>query len=175
MYTRHTTTYYHNAFGEIKLFGKKRGITGKFGYSHRNKFCRFVGIGLSVFAYPGNMFADIGHFQHIRIQARPRYRAAEGVFVHTRGAGGHNHTVQMVFPYGLFNRFLPGFGTGVHGICGIGNIGQGKGRLRHSFCIHCGFYITAAMADKNTYIHTTSAWAFSRTSVSLFLRFCAIC
>ncbi len=86
------------------------------------------GFGRSLFnimSDPGYLFADVDNGQHILVQAGFLDNLAEGMFVHQRGAGRHNHSVETVFFDVIGDHFLAGSGTHEPVITGNNNIRQG--------------------------------------------------
>ena len=84
------------------------------GHGNADEFGGLVGVGLLVLADPGDVLADIGHFEHVAVQSGALDSAAEGGLVHARGTGSDDHAREVVFVDGLFDGRLAGFGAGVH-------------------------------------------------------------
>ena len=98
---------------------------------------------------PGTLFAEIGDFAQVRIQAGGGAGFAEGLFVHPRRTGPHDHAGELVLADSLADLRLAGLGAGVAVIQGVGHAGQLPRGGRHARAIHRLADVLAAMTNEN--------------------------
>ena len=169
---RHAAADDQHALGDVKLLGQQGFVVAQLFHGQAHQLGGLVGIGFLVAADPGNVLADVGHFEHVTVEARAFYRAAEGGLVHARRTGSHHHAVQLVFVDGGLNGGLARFGAGVHGVGGVDHIGVAAGDFGHLGAVHGAGNVAAAVADEDAYSHDRppSAASARRSSSSLAIR-----
>ena len=163
----HTAADDQHALVDVEGLGEQRLVVAQLGNGHLHQFGGLVGVGHLVLADPGDVLADVGHFEHVAVQAGAFHGAAERGLVHARAAGGHHHAVQLVLVDGRLDGGLAGLGAGVHEVHGVDHIGIGSGRLGDLGAINGAADIAAAVTDENAYSHALSpsgAWAFWASS-----------
>ena len=163
---RHAAADNQHALGHVELLGMQGRVAAQLFHRQPHQFGGLVGVGLAILADPRHMLADIGHFKHVPVQPSAFHRAAEGLLVHARRAGGHHHAVQTILFDGIHDIVLPRFGAGVHGIFRMSHVGIGQRNARHLGRVHRGFNIAAAMADKNAYLHDAAPSSDSAFSIA---------
>ena len=153
MVARHAAADDQHALIDVKGLGGQRFVAAQLFHGNLHQLGGLVGIGLLVLADPRHMLADVGHFEHVAVEARAFHRAAEGRLMHARRTGRHHHAVEFVFVNGGLDGGLSRLGTGIHQVGRIGHVGEGAGQLRHLGAVHGAGDIAAAMADKDAYSH----------------------
>ena len=103
----HAPTNHQHLLDGGEAFGHQWPVAAQLFHGHEHQVSCLVGVVRLVFADPGDMLADIGHFKHVAVQACPFHCPAEGGFVHARRARGHHHPIQVVFMDGSDDAFLP--------------------------------------------------------------------
>ena len=126
----HAATDDQHALDRLEALGHERTVATQFLHGHAHQFGRLARVQVLGLADPGDMLADVGHFKHVAVQPRAFHGPAEGRLVHARGAGGHDHAVEILFLDGLDDGVLTGFGAGVHRVRGVHHVGVGQGRGR---------------------------------------------
>jgi hypothetical protein len=101
--------------------------------------------------HPGAVLADIGHLAEIRVEPGGIGSFPEGLFVHPRGAGGHDDTVEVVLGNSLFEKVLARIGAHVFIIAGIGNAGDLLRGPGYPLNVNGSGNVFAAVADKYAY------------------------
>ncbi|VVB71795.1 Uncharacterised protein [uncultured archaeon] len=71
----------------------------------------FCGHRWLVHVHPGALLPDVGHLQHVGIEASLRYGAAKGGLVQSRRACGDHNPVKLVFGYILLDLLLADVGA----------------------------------------------------------------
>jgi len=71
--------------------------------------------------HPGALLPDVGHLQHIGIQARLADSPAEGGLMEAGRAGRHHHPVQLVLGDVLLDLLLAYIGAGKLQVAGHGH------------------------------------------------------
>jgi len=106
--------------------------------------------------HPGALLSDVGHLQHVRIQACFDDGPAKGRLVQAWRAGGHYHAIKLELGNIFLDLFLADVGAGELQIAGYGNIGQLLGKALQVFHVQDAGDIQAAVTNVNTSGHETS-------------------
>ena len=122
---------------------------------------RLLGGFFLVLMNPGALLTDVGNLHHIGVQTCLFTSFAEGIFVHTGGAGAYHHAGKTVLTDGILNQLLTGLGAHILIMCGKDYTGLLTQHFGNFFHIHGGGNVAAAPADEYAY-----------TLHILFLTFC---
>ena len=158
--TGHAAADHQHALGDVELLGVERSVAAQLFHSKAHQFGGLVGVGFAVAADPGDVLADIGHFEHVAVEAGTFHGTAEGGLMHAGRAGSHHDAVEAVLLDGLHDVFLSGFGAGVHGVFGEDHVRIALGYLGDGGGIDRGFDVAAAVTDEYTYFHDATPAAF---------------
>ena len=102
------------------------------------------------------MLADVGHFEHVAVQAGALHRPAEGRLMDAGAARGDDHAVELVLVDGRLDGRLSRLGAGIHDVLGQHHIREHPRILGHLGAVHGAGDIAAAMADEDAYSHALS-------------------
>jgi len=97
------------------------------------------------------LFADIGHFEQIRVKTGVAQGIAEDRFVRARGAGRHHYSIDPVLEKALLHARLTVVRAGVDGVFGMDDVGEPTGPLDDLGDVHHGGDIAAAMAYEDAH------------------------
>ena len=98
---------------------------------------------------PGALVPDVGHLEEVGVQSRLANGVAEDGLVGARRAGGDNDPVQSVLGDALLDQLQGVGGTGVDGVLGEDNVGQGLGVVYHGLHVHHPGDVRPAGADEH--------------------------
>jgi len=153
----HATSYDQDILAHRNAFWLKRLEQLRLGHSHSDEILGLLrGHGRLVHVHPGALLTDVGHLQHIGIQARLADSPAEGGLMEAGRAGRHHHPVQFVLGYVLLDLLLADVGAGELQVTGHGHAGERLSKALQVLHIEDPGYIQAAVTDVNTSGHGTS-------------------
>jgi hypothetical protein len=101
--------------------------------------------------HPTALLADVGDLTLEGIEFPRLNRIPESGFVQGGGTTGHDDFIELLLLDGIDDLVLPGIGTHVYVIFGVGDAGMSGdifGQLLH---VHCPGDINTAVANKNAY------------------------
>ncbi len=100
--------------------------------------------------HPGDMVADVGQLEKMRVQARSAQGFLVEQFMRLRRARGHDHAVEPFFADGTGDAILRHFRAGEDVGFRVDHAGQGFGVFGDGCHVHDGGYVRAARADEDT-------------------------